>query len=143
MATSLYSSLEHARSIFYIQIITQRYISKYTNEEGNGISKCYILGPLRVVEEYILRIIPSMKQVQSSVGNLIVKSITTKLRIYIVIVVFILLPRFIVAVCLMVDVMVHNSISCMYTVIRVLIIPILFNVVVEWLNIKHRAVNKP
>jgi hypothetical protein len=85
--------------------------------------------PLKAVEEYILHSIPSMRPVLSKVGDIAVEYISNKLRICLVIVLFIVIPRLIVGVCLLVDVLVYSSISSMYKAIPLLIIPILFNTV--------------
>jgi hypothetical protein len=93
--------------------------------------------PLRVIEKYILSIMPSIRILLNSIGDFIVLYVNNKLRICILIVIAIVLPRVVVAVYLMEDVMVHQCISRMYSAIPLLCIPILFNTVVGM--VKHEA----
>ena len=99
------------------------------------IDKVY-WGPLAIVEARIVEI-KGMVQVLYKIGNGLVKCITTKLRIYVVLVTLMIMPRFTLGVCLMLDVFYYQRIELMYKAITLMIIPISFYVIIGM--VKHQS----
>jgi hypothetical protein len=98
------------------------------------IDKIY-WGPLALVEARILKI-RGIVQVLHTLSYGIVKLITTKFRIYVVLITLMILPRLALGVCLMLDVLYFQRIALMYKAISLMIIPISFYVIVGM--VKHQ-----
>jgi hypothetical protein len=93
--------------------------------------------PLMTMERYILHVMPSIRILLNSIGDFIVLYVCNKLRLCLVIVLLIVIPRLVVGVSLLYDVVYLGCIDTMYKAIQLLVVPIVFNVVLGM--VKHEA----
>lgn len=87
-------------------------------------------GPLRIIEAHILSRVPSIKVWLTRLGDILVYILINKVRIVIILVILMVMPRLVVSISLGIDIVIYGRIYMMYKAIALLIIPIIFNVVI-------------
>jgi hypothetical protein len=80
---------------------------------------------------------PSINSILQTLCDKLINKFDNKPRILIMLITFTIIPRFIVAICLSIDVLYYGHMKLMYMAVVLLIIPRMFNVIIGM--IKHEA----